>query len=266
MINGEIDLSIGAVYLFAPFIFHEFHEAPGCRCMPALCCSRWLMCVLVGLVNGLFTDGRRHQLVHHHARDAARAAGLHADHLRRAARADARAPTCSARPSAFSNIFGGGTYSELIWALGDRDRAAARAELHALGRLHGRGRQQPDRRGGGRHQGPARDHPQLRPVRRLRAGLVGVLEAVRTTSVQPDPSGANEVLFGGIAAAVIGGTLLAGGSGTVVGGADRRAAARRPQRRADHQGRQRRLPELLPRPGDHHRDGGQHLRRAGAEG
>jgi hypothetical protein len=49
------------------------------------------------------------------------------------------------------------------------------------------------------------------------AGLVGVLEAVRTTSVQPDPSGANSVLFDGISAAVIGGTLLAGGSGTVVG-------------------------------------------------
>ena len=27
MINGEIDLSIGAVYLFAPFMFHEFHVA-----------------------------------------------------------------------------------------------------------------------------------------------------------------------------------------------------------------------------------------------
>jgi simple sugar transport system permease protein len=49
------------------------------------------------------------------------------------------------------------------------------------------------------------------------AGLVGVLEAVRTSSVQPDPSGANEVLFDGISAAVIGGTLLLGGSGTVVG-------------------------------------------------
>jgi simple sugar transport system permease protein len=49
------------------------------------------------------------------------------------------------------------------------------------------------------------------------AGFVGVLEAVRTTSVQPDPSGANAVLFDGISAAVIGGTLLAGGSGTVVG-------------------------------------------------
>ncbi len=54
-------------------------------------------------------------------------------------------------------------------------------------------------------------------MQRCAPGLVGVLEAVRTTSVQPDPSGANEVLFDGIAAAVIGGTLLAGGSGTVVG-------------------------------------------------
>jgi simple sugar transport system permease protein len=43
------------------------------------------------------------------------------------------------------------------------------------------------------------------------------MEAVRATSVQPDPAGANVVLFDGISAAVIGGTLLAGGSGTVVG-------------------------------------------------
>ena len=48
-------------------------------------------------------------------------------------------------------------------------------------------------------------------------GLVGILEAVRSSSVQPDTAGANEILFYGIAAAVIGGTLLAGGSGTVVG-------------------------------------------------
>jgi len=49
------------------------------------------------------------------------------------------------------------------------------------------------------------------------AGLVGILEAVRASSVQPDPAGANEILFEAIAAAVIGGTLMTGGSGTVVG-------------------------------------------------
>src|SRR4029453_13789915 len=33
MINGEIDLSIGAVYLFAPFIFYEFNNG-GCPLSP----------------------------------------------------------------------------------------------------------------------------------------------------------------------------------------------------------------------------------------
>lgn len=51
----------------------------------------------------------------------------------------------------------------------------------------------------------------------LAGGLVGIFEAVRATSVQPDTAGSNEILFEAIAAAVIGGTLLAGGEGTVVG-------------------------------------------------
>jgi simple sugar transport system permease protein len=49
------------------------------------------------------------------------------------------------------------------------------------------------------------------------AGLVGVFEAVRSQTIQPDPSGPNEILLLAIAGAVIGGTLLSGGSGTVVG-------------------------------------------------
>ena len=51
----------------------------------------------------------------------------------------------------------------------------------------------------------------------LLAGLVGIFEAVRSQTIQPDPSGPNKILLLAIAAAVIGGTLLAGGSGTVVG-------------------------------------------------
>jgi simple sugar transport system permease protein len=49
------------------------------------------------------------------------------------------------------------------------------------------------------------------------AGLVGLLEAIRSQTIQPDPSGPNELLLIAIAGAVIGGTLLTGGSGTVVG-------------------------------------------------
>jgi simple sugar transport system permease protein len=40
---------------------------------------------------------------------------------------------------------------------------------------------------------------------------------VRSQTIQPDPSGPNELLLYAIAGAVIGGTLLSGGSGTVVG-------------------------------------------------
>jgi len=53
MINGEIDLSIGAVYLFTPFLFHECTDA-GLPLMPALLLAL-LACVAVGLFNGFFT-------------------------------------------------------------------------------------------------------------------------------------------------------------------------------------------------------------------
>jgi simple sugar transport system permease protein len=51
----------------------------------------------------------------------------------------------------------------------------------------------------------------------LTAGLVGIFEAIRSQTVQPNPAGPNEILLLVVAAAVIGGTLLSGGSGTVVG-------------------------------------------------
>jgi simple sugar transport system permease protein len=49
------------------------------------------------------------------------------------------------------------------------------------------------------------------------AGIVGVLEAIRTSSITPDPSGAGVLTLSAIACAVIGGTLLIGGAGTVIG-------------------------------------------------
>jgi len=62
------------------------------------------------------------------------------------------------------------------------------------------------------------------PQPRTDLALVGVylftahiFEAVRSQTIQPDPSGPNELLLYAIAAAVIGGTLLSGGSGTVAG-------------------------------------------------
>jgi simple sugar transport system permease protein len=118
--------------------------------------------------------------------------------------------------STFARVFGGGTYSELIWALVivavlqvllSRTRWGLYTVAVGSNRL-------------GASEAGVR--VRLVVIRNFIlcstcAGLVGILEAVRATSVQPDTAGANAILLEAISAAVIGGTLLAGGSGTVVG-------------------------------------------------
>src|SRR3954447_14213002 len=54
MVAGEIDLSIGSVYLFAPFMFYEFNQA-GIGLVGCLICSL-ILCCIVGLVNGVITE------------------------------------------------------------------------------------------------------------------------------------------------------------------------------------------------------------------
>jgi len=50
----------------------------------------------------------------------------------------------------------------------------------------------------------------------LLAGIAGILDSVRITSIQP-LQGGPDIMFLAVAAAVIGGTSLMGGSGTVIG-------------------------------------------------
>lgn len=52
----------------------------------------------------------------------------------------------------------------------------------------------------------------------LLAGLAGIMESMRVSSISPDAGGAN-TMFLAISAAVIGGTPLAGGIGTMIGAA-----------------------------------------------
>jgi simple sugar transport system permease protein len=214
MINGEIDLSIGAVYLFCPFIFYEVNQW-GLPLVPSLVIAL-LACMVVGLINGVFTavvgissfvttlgmllalEG--FTLIISNAQPVATPGTSNTEGL-----------------TTFARVFGGGVYSELIWALAvvvvlQVVLSFTRWGIYTVAV------------GGNRHgAGEAGVKVRLVIIRNFilcstLAGLVGVLEAVRTTSVQPDPAGANSVLFDGISAAVIGGTLLAGGSGTVVGG------------------------------------------------
>jgi simple sugar transport system permease protein len=212
MINGEIDLSIGAVYLFAPFMFYEFHNG-GVPLILALVLAM-LCCMAVGLVNGVFTAviGINSFITTLGMLLTIEGLTLIISH----AQPVDTPGTDVAKQTTFAGIFGQGTYSQLIWAILvvvilQIVLSFTRFGLYTVAV-------------GGNRLGAGEAGIKVRAVIVRNfilcstcAALVGVLESVRTGSVQPDPSGANEVLFDGISAAVIGGTLLAGGSGTVVG-------------------------------------------------
>jgi simple sugar transport system permease protein len=118
--------------------------------------------------------------------------------------------------STFAQIFGGGTYSELFWALGivvilQIVLSFTRWGLYTVST-------------GGNRLGAAEAGIRTRAiiVRNFilaagLAGFVGILEVVRITSATPDPSGSNTLLLQVVAAAIIGGTLMTGGDGTIVG-------------------------------------------------
>jgi simple sugar transport system permease protein len=213
MINAEIDLSIGAVYLFAPFIFQKLAAETGLPLVPALIVTL-IVCMAVGAINGFFVAvvGIASFVVTLGMLFGLEGLTLVISHAQQVPMPG----TSVTSVGSFAQVFGGGTYSELIWALGivvvlQVILSYTRWGLYTVS--------VGDNRLGAAEAG-IKVHWNL--IRNFMlcatlAGFVGLLEAVRTTTATPDPSGANEVLFEGISAAVIGGTLLAGGSGTVVG-------------------------------------------------
>jgi simple sugar transport system permease protein len=213
MINGEIDLSIGAVYLFTPFIFYKLNANVGLPLIPAMI-GALVVSGLIGLFNGLAvsvvgissfvtTLGTLFTL------DGLTLIISHATQV--------TAPgTSVVNVGTFAQVFGGGTYSELFWAIGialvlQVVLSFTRWGIYTVAV-------------GGNRLGAAEAGIRTRRILTgnfvmcaVLAGFVGILEATRASTATPDPSGSNDILFQAISAAVIGGTLLQGGSGTVIG-------------------------------------------------
>ncbi len=213
MINGEIDLSIGAVYLITPFLYWKLATTAGLPLVPALVLAL-VGSGLIGLVNGFFVAvvGISSFVATFGMLFTLDGLALVISHT-----APVATPgTSSTLVTSFAQIFGAGTYSELVWALAivialQLVLSFTRWGIYTVAV-------------GGNRLGAAEAGVRVRLVLirnfilcATLAGFVGILEAVRTETATPDPSGSNEILFQGIAAAVIGGTLLRGGSGTVVG-------------------------------------------------
>jgi simple sugar transport system permease protein len=234
MVAGEIDLSIGSVSIFAPFMFYEFNQAGlglvACLILALLCC------LVVGMINGVLTEvvgvssfittlgmllglgGLT--LIISHAQPVAMPGAevtthtVNVTHIVNGVKVTL--PEKVNETGTFADIFGAGTYSELIWAL------VIVLGVQVLLRLTRWG-MYTIAVGGNKHgAAEAGINVRLVVIRNfvvcsLFAGLVGVLEAVRASSVTPDTAGAAETMFRAVSAAVIGGTLLAGGEGTAIG-------------------------------------------------
>jgi simple sugar transport system permease protein len=234
MILGEIDLSIGAMYLFAPFLFYKLASG-GFPLVPSVIVAL-IACMAVGAVNGFFTavvginsfvttlgmlfTFEGFSLIISHGQPVATPGAAVTSSTHNVTHVvnghHIVLPETVNHIGTFAKIFGGGIYSEVIWAVAivvvlQVVLTFTRWGLYTVAI-------------GSNKLGAAEAGVKVRLVIirnfilcSLTGGLVGIFEAVRATSVQPDPAGANEILLLAIAAAVIGGTLLAGGSGTVVG-------------------------------------------------
>ncbi|MPW17780.1 ABC transporter permease [Paraburkholderia sp. CNPSo 3157] len=207
MIGGEIDLSAGMVFAFAPFIMHFTHEAG----LPA-----WLSVIaglvaagFVGFVNGAVTVYLRIPSFVTTLGTLFFVNGFTLTISR-------GTPVSPPEDGLFAEFMGAWGYSEIIWAI------ALAVIMHVLLRhtrwgLHtiASGANLLGASEAGIH------------VRRLKlgnfvlaavlAGLTGTLECFRISSIDPQ-AGGNQIMFLAVAAAVIGGTPLAGGSGTIIGG------------------------------------------------
>jgi len=234
MVAGEIDLSIGSVYLFAPFMFYEFNQW-GFALVPCLILAL-LCCLVVGLINGIFTEvigvssfittlgmllglGGLTLVISHAAPVAMPGAEVTTKTVNVTHVINGQTVVLQEKVNeigTFAKIFGGGTYSELIWALIIVGLVQVILSLTRWGMY--------TIAVGGNKHGAAEAGIRVRAVVMrnfvicsLFAGLVGILEAVRASSVTPDTSGAAETMFRAVSAAVIGGTMLAGGEGTAIG-------------------------------------------------
>jgi simple sugar transport system permease protein len=235
MILGEIDLSIGAMYLFAPILFYKLDSSVGLGLLASVIVVL-LVCMVIGVVNGflvaiveinsfvatlatLFTFEGLALIVSHGTPEPTPGVNVNSTEVAVTHVVNGHTITLHERVihfGTFAKIFGHGTYSELIWAVAivvilQVVLTFTRWGLYTVAI-------------GSNKLGASEAGVRVKLVMirnfmlcALTAGLVGILEAVRSGTVQPDPAGANEILLLAIAAGVIGGTLLTGGSGTVVG-------------------------------------------------
>ncbi|TDV33708.1 monosaccharide ABC transporter membrane protein (CUT2 family) [Paraburkholderia caballeronis] len=207
MIGGDIDLSAGMVFAFAPFMMVFAADAGAPMWLAVI--AGLVAAGVVGFVNGAVSVWLRLPSF---------VTTLGTLFLVNGVTLTVSRGTPAAAPGspAFAAWMGAWGYSEILWTV------AIAAAMHVLLRhtrwgLH-------TQASGANPVGASEAGINVNRLRlgnfvlaALLAGFTGILEGFRITSIDPQ-AGGNQITFLAIAAAVIGGTPLTGGSGTIVGG------------------------------------------------
>jgi simple sugar transport system permease protein len=210
LVVGEIDLSAGQVFLFAPWVEYWLHNG-GLPVALAILVAL-VACCTVGAINGLITVGLN---VPSFVTTLATNFILFGLVLIYSNQAQASPIPLSASSGFSSKFMGAWEWSEILWVLAitifatlllTRTRFGVRTIAT-----------------GGNLLGAAEAGV---PVRRVKvwafvlcsflAGLVGIVDAVKYGSLDPGNFGVDYILYA-VGACVIGGTALTGGRGTVIG-------------------------------------------------
>jgi simple sugar transport system permease protein len=207
MIGGDIDLSAGMVFAFAPFMMVFANDAGAPMWLAVI--AGLVAAAIVGFVNGAVTVWLRLPSFVTTLGTLFLINGITLTVSRGTPAPAPGSPT-------FSGFMGAWGYSEIIWTV------AIAFAMHVLLRhtrwgLH-------TQAAGANPIGASEAGIQVNRLRlgnfilaAVLAGFTGILEAFRITSIDPQ-AGGNQIMFLAVAAAVIGGTPLTGGSGTIVGG------------------------------------------------
>lgn len=207
LVCGEIDLSAGMTFALAPFIMMAFNDVGiplFISLLIALC-----FCALIGLFNGLITQFLK---LPSFITTLGTLYLLHGITLKVSSSFPRPAPTSGT----VVYIFGGGAWSEIIWAIAICIIMQIVLTQTKMGTY--------TIATGANVIGASEAGIRTREIK-VRAfiltavfsGFGGVLDGIHISQSFDPNAGGNDLMFAAVASCVIGGTALLGGSGTVIG-------------------------------------------------
>ena len=208
LILGEIDLSVGEVYVLSPFLVQHLDNA-GIP-LPLGVVLSMVMCAAVGWANGLIT-------VKLHMPSFITTLGMTFALEGIILIGSNGAPANPVGDGTLPLVLGGGTWAEAYWAIATMlilfvmlRRTSFGLHIVAVG-----GNVQ-----SARESGIKADFVKIWcfVLCAFIGGLIGILDGYHIGSIDPSTPGLT-FMFYGVAAAVIGGTALTGGRGTMIGAA-----------------------------------------------